>query len=468
MTEKEGNQPKKFKYSNKIHISYGLGGFLDNFFIAAFTVRVFDYYQNELLLATALVGIAFVIFGVWNAINDPILGVLSDRKFRFTKKWGRRFPWFTIGALSYTFIYFLIIVAPFRDQFGMFIWLIITICAFELLFSLWQINWLSLFPDKFREPKERTRVGAWTTIWGVIGIALGVLIPPLIIEYANVTTHILAAIVVTFIGFIMVLFALPGMREDEDVIARQLKVLERQKEKDSFIDITKTVVKDKNFMAYVLTYLGHQVLTVMMLASLPYWNKYILGSPDPDLETIMSAGFLVAVLASVPFWAYIGKKYGNKKAYMMGTLLTTFLFMPFFFINDLIGTTIAVALIGFGIGAIWVLMYPGFSDVIDDIVVKTGKREEGSYTGIRTFFGRLSIVIQAVSFALIHLATGYRPGAEIGATSQTPLAQFGIRFLMAGIPMIFYFIGFLLMWRVYKLDKVAVDANVKLLQEKVL
>lgn len=459
---------KGFKYSNKVHVSYGLGGFLDNFFIAAFTVRIIDFYENELLLGVLWVGLAFVIFGFWNAVNDPILGFLSDKKTKLTEKYGRRFPWFMIGALSYSFIYLLIFMVPFQDQLGMFFWLVITICAFELLFSLWQINWLSLFPDKFRSAEERTRIGAWTTIWGVMGIALGVLIPPLLIEYGDVGSYVVAGVVVTIIGFISAIFALYGMREDKELIEQQLVTLEKLKDQDSFVEKTKFAVKDKNFMAYVITYLGHQVLTVMMLSSLPYWNKYIIGSADSDLETIMSAGFLVAVLASVPVWAIIGKKLGNKKAYMLGTLITTFLFLPFFFISDLILTTLSIAFIGVGIGAIWVLMYPGFSDVIDDIVVKTGMRQEGSYTGIRTFFGRLSIVIQAASFAIIHIITGYNAEAPIGADTQSAFAQFGIRFLMAGIPMIFYFMGFLLMWKVYDLDLGKVESNKKTIIEEQL
>ena len=41
---------EKVKYSGKIHWAYGIGGFLDNFMIAAFTVRIIDFYENELLL----------------------------------------------------------------------------------------------------------------------------------------------------------------------------------------------------------------------------------------------------------------------------------------------------------------------------------------------------------------------------------------------------------------------------------
>jgi GPH family glycoside/pentoside/hexuronide:cation symporter len=461
-------QSNKFKHSRFVYISFGIGGFVDNFFIAAFTVRIIDFYENELLLTIFWIGLAFLLYGFWNMINDPLIGWITDKEFRFTKRWGRRYPFFAIGALSFVWVYLFIFTVPFTDQIGMFIWLLITICVFEFLYSLFIVTYLALFPDKFRTAEERTKAGAQNTAWGVVGIVLGVLIPPLIITYGDVSSYIIAAVVVSIIGFIMALFSLHGMKEDEELIERQLRILEEQKEKESFWQVLKFAAKDKNFLAYILVSLGHAVMTIMLLTSLPYWNKYIIGSSDPELETIMAAGFLVAVLISVPMWVKLGRKLGNKKAITYGTLITTVLFIPLFFINDLLSSTVFIALIGVGIGAFWVLMYPCMSDVIDDIVVKTGKRQEGTLAGIRIFTERLSIIVIAISFAIIHPLTGYRPGAPPGHNSQTLLAQFGIRFLMAGIPMAFYFLAFLLIWKVYKLDKARVSENTEYLKQKQL
>ncbi|MBD3254858.1 MAG: MFS transporter [Candidatus Lokiarchaeota archaeon] len=457
---------EEVKYSTKIHVSFGMASFLDGIFVAAFSVRIIDFYENELLLGIIWVGVAFGIFGLWNMVNDPLLGYLSDLNNRITRKYGRRFPVYLFGALTFGAVYFLVFVVPFRDQFGMFIWLVTTICVYELLFSLWQIGWLSLFPDKFRSNKERTKVGAWCTIWGVIGMVMGVSIPPMFIEYGNVSTYILAAAVLMVIGLLMTLLTIPGMREDEEIIERNLRLEGKSKEKDSFWTTLKYSLKDKNFLAYIITYLCHQTLTVMMLASLPYWVKYVIGSDDPGVETMLSLGFLVGVIAAIPLWAYIGRKMGNRKGFIIGAFTTTILIIPLLIVSDAIGSTIAITLVGVGVAAIWVLMFPCFSDVIDDIVVRTEKRQEGVYTGIRTFFGRISFIVQAVAFAIVHPLTGYQAGAPIGG--QTPLAIFGIRILMAIVPMMFYFIGFIMMWKVYDLEKSCVAENKEILLKRLL
>jgi Na+/melibiose symporter-like transporter len=108
---------------------------------------------------------------------------------------------------------------------------------------------------------------------------------------------------------------------------------------------------------------------------------------------------------------------------------------------------IGIALIGFTMGATWTLIYATFSDVVDEIVLKTKKREEGIFYGFRTFFGRLSIVIQALSFGIIHPLTNFDPHLLI----QPIEAQWGINIGMFAIPALFYFIGFLFMWRIYDL-----------------
>jgi Na+/melibiose symporter-like transporter len=108
---------------------------------------------------------------------------------------------------------------------------------------------------------------------------------------------------------------------------------------------------------------------------------------------------------------------------------------------------VVIGLLGAGIGAIWTLIHPCFSDVIDESILLTNKRQEAFYTGIRTFTGRFAIVLQGIAFVLVYTLTYYQPGSK----SQNLSALWDIRVLMALIPMVFYSVAFLLMWFVYDL-----------------
>ena len=74
---------------------------------------------------------------------------------------------------------------------------------------------------------------------------------------------------------------------------------------------------------------------------------------------------------------------------------------------------------------------------------------------MRTFIGRLAFVIQALAFAIVHQVTRFRPGAE----TQEPLALFGIRFIMIGIPIFCMVMCFILIFFFYDLTKEKVKSN---------
>ena len=451
------------KYPSKIHWSFGIGGFLDSFIISSFNLKVIFFYENEWLLSITLIGIAFLIYGLWNMINDPLLGWLSDKKTRFTEKWGRRFPWFMIGTFSLSLVYILVYTVPSSDQLVMFIWLLITIMLYEFFYSLWQINWLSVMPDKFRSHKERTKVGAIITIWNLFGNAFAFIISPMFITYGNKSSYISAAIVVSITMAIFTIFSIPGMKEDKELISRELRMIEKQeKERESFWQTVKFAIKHKNFMAYVLYYLMVQMFTALVIPSIPYWTRYVIQSKEPTVETLITVSFLLGSILSLPLWYKFGRKIGNRKVFIYGMLMVSILMIPLLFISDIISTMISVFLLGLGFGSLLIFTYPGFSDVIDDVVVKSGKRKEGIYTGIRTFIGRLAYASQGIIFAVVHQLTLYEPGAE----SQAPLAIWGIRVIMALIPIISFLIGFFIMIFIYDISPDKVAANKKFLEEQ--
>ncbi|MHA1148691.1 MAG: MFS transporter [Promethearchaeota archaeon] len=459
----------KYNYGTWTHISYGLGGFLDNFLLTAFTVWVIAFYEDILLLPVVLVGFAFVIYGFWNSLNDPLIGYISDKTIKYTKftsKWGRRFPWFLIAALPCAVCYFFIFTPIVADTALLFIYLIIIICLYEFFYSLWNVSWLALFPDKFRSNEERTKVAGIFSLFGNLGIALGMLIPPIFIQYKVRSSYVFTALLLTIISIVNIILMAPGMREDEKLRERAVKQLDHEKYKEPFIFKVKFALKQKNFLAYLFVYLGQLILMILMLSSLYYFTRYVLQMSE-FVQIIISAAFLVGSIIPIPLWVWVSRKYGNRKVYLIGTLSTALVCLTMLLILFipqeilLTGTIILTFFLGFCTAAVFTNMYPMFSDVLDEMVIQTGIREEGTYYGIRTFFGRLAIVIQAVVFAIIHTLTGYKANADI----QTPLAIFGIMIIMTFIPMIFYFLGFLFTWKVNDLTLEKVAQNKAKLKE---
>lgn len=106
------------------------------------------------------------------------MGILTNRPFKFTKKLGRRFPWILIGGVPYVLSYIFIFTPPAVDPNSgaliIFTYLVISTYLFD--------TFNSIFPDKFRSAKERRVATGIQTPIGILGVAMGTLIPPLLIK----------------------------------------------------------------------------------------------------------------------------------------------------------------------------------------------------------------------------------------------------------------------------------------------
>ena len=441
---------EKYSHSSKIHWSYSLGSFFDDFGSTALGMWVFKFYETEILLNIFYIVLAVVLYGIWNAINDPIAGYISEKPFKFTKRRGKRFTWFLISAIPCAIVFIFIFTPPIGNEMVEFLWLLIFLCLFDTLFSFMIINWQAIYPDKFRSHEERTKVGAIETVLSNIGLVFGMIIPWLIITSGdpgtNIPSYIIMAILVTLILIISIFFMIPGTKEEKELIIKSSQKADPQDEHKPYLETFKFAIKEKNFMAYLVAYLAQTTVMVIMLASIPYWVQYVLIA-DPLVEYLLFVPFLLAGLCSIPFWIKLSRKYGNRIGYMCGTSFTAIFLIITLFPFDITGTFVCMGLIGTSMGATWSLMYPTFSDIIDEIVVKTGIREEAVYFGFRRFFSRLAIVIQALTFGIIHPLTNFNPDS----LTQPITAQWGIMIGMLAIPAFFYILGFLCMWKVYDL-----------------
>jgi len=453
------------KHSKLVYFSNGFGRFNDEFLTMAFGAYVFFFYETEIKLNVWLISLALIIFAIYNAINDPMIGYLTDRPFKFTKRWGRRFPWILIGGFPWIICYLLLFSPPTQDPVEgaiiIFLWLIIATCIYDTFKSLYMVNFYALFPDKFRSIKERrTAAGLGITV-SVFGIFLGAMIPPLFITFGDIQSYAFMAIIVVIIGIIAILLAIPGVRDDQENVNLYLKKVKEKPERESFFKTMKTQIKQKNFRAYFIAFVFYQSTTACMIASLPFLVRYVFRMEAEAITPIM-AGFLVGALISFPVWMFIGHKIDdNRKTIILAGALLIILTSPLIFIRDYLLFVIAVFIWGLAFGGFWILLDPVLADVIDEQVIITGKRSEGITYGVRAFFGTFSLIIMALSFAIVHTLTGFNERVEI----QSDLAIWGIYMHTALIPMIFILISTLTFWKLYDLNADEVKINKEKLAE---
>jgi len=101
MTETDTTLEKE--YSTSTHLSFNLMQVMLAASYGMVATHLFWFYETEVLLPVLYIGIALLFYAVWDAFNDPLIGYLSDKPNRFTKRYGRRFP-FIIKSIARIFL----------------------------------------------------------------------------------------------------------------------------------------------------------------------------------------------------------------------------------------------------------------------------------------------------------------------------------------------------------------------------
>jgi GPH family glycoside/pentoside/hexuronide:cation symporter len=466
-------KPTKEPYENskKSMVSYGFTQFFGQWITGSFGLFVFYFYEVVIGLPVIMAALAFILYSIWNAINDPLFGYLMERlHMPWERKWGvKRVPWIIIGAIPWLFSYLFIFLVPknfYGNQWAIFTWYVVTLFVYDTLYTLWNVNATAMFPDKFRGLNERRTSTGIGTIIGMIGIVCAMIIPPLFVIKDAAETYQTMAWFSIGIGFILFFIMLPGINENERMRERYKRSREKLKTspREPFFKTTKRVISDKTFMVKVIFFFGYQAAAMLIQTSGAYIVTFILNKEMPSLSLILGA-MLLGAMISMPFWTYISKKLdNNKRLELIAGWVMFFTFIPLMFGIYLgyLGYAIALFIWGIGLGAQWFADPPAMGDVLDNIAVKIGRREDAVYYGWNAFFIRLSIAFQALVFAIVHSVTGFVEGAkdlgELNANSPTPaLAQFGIIIHSAIIPAIVVLITIFIFWKWYDLtpDKVA-------------
>ena len=455
------NDSTLVKQSTGTMLSYGTSDLLWQIFNGIFGGFFYLFWEVVVGLDVWIVTIAYTIFVIWNMVNDPLFGYLADRPRKFWRKYGKRYPWYIFGGipaiLFLAAIFTPLNLDPVDAAWVYFAWILISTCLYELFYTIITLNHSALFPDKFRSDNDRRKAGFWRMFLGILGTALGFIIPPLLIDVDIPSSFAVMAWMFVIVNLVIFAASIPGHRESDFLKERYVKEQESRKS-ISFFHSLKIVITHKNFMAVIFVFLMDGIIGASLTASVQYVTLYILEE-DEGMAILILAPFILGVIFSMFPWLLLSQKMkNNRKMLIIGVLLNTLGLLPFMFAQDITGFIIAALLLGIGGGALRVGQNPVLADAIDEAIVDTKEHIEGSFMGVYTFFIRFSLIAQGLIFAITHTLTGF----DSNSPTQTPLAQFGILLHTALIPMILTLIALVVFVLVYDLR----PEKTKLIQER--
>jgi GPH family glycoside/pentoside/hexuronide:cation symporter len=414
-------------------ICYSFGAVATALSYQAFSTYIIFFYVDILRLNASLAAIAMLIYGVWNAINDPIAGFISDS----TKtRWGRRIPYIALGSIPFGLAYFLLWAPPVTamNMTALFWYFLIFICLFDALYTVVVINWASLYPEMYPSLAERAQVNSYRQIFGMIGLVVGIALPPLI--YITIGWAKMGAIFGAIIA-IACLVSLLGSRENMEYSSEKPLPLK------AAISAT---FRNFPFITFVASNLLIQYAFTMVLAIIPFYAKYVLSAGALETSTILFSAFVIAI-PMMFVWRAASVKYGAKASYLSAIMIFLISLVPFLFISGIRAAVVSSGFLGIGLAGIILLSDILISDVIDYDATKTSARREGMYFGVNAFICRFAIALEAASIGFIFTFTKYNPVIF----TQTKAFLLGLRILVAGLPIVALAIAFGIMMY-YPLD----------------
>lgn len=430
------------------------------------------YYEIVIGLNAWLIFLAMTCFIIYDASNDPIIGFLVDRNFKWTRKWGRRFPWIAIGIIPWILSIILIFSVPDIDAstnpWPIFGWLLLSLFVYDTFSSLVNVNNSALRPDMFRTEDERRRFSKYYTPIDIFAVILGMLLPALFIDFFPgdpKASYALMAWILAIVSIIFAILYIPGAREDKLMIERYFS---SDYKRMKFFQGLWKAIKMKSFIVFFIFTICYGITISIIVANMLYLTTFVL-QVGGDIYIIILGIYLLGTLISLPFWLwYLKKINNNKKAFTVGGLAYCAALVPLTFFQGLPDLLVMGFILGFANGCtnafIFTVLYPS---VIDDFVVRTGKNQKGILLGIFTMLNRLVATFDELIFAIVHFLTGFVPGkityAEMDAVADMNLVEIGIRLLTGIIPAVILLVGTLVFWKFFPLTQdVILDNKVKL------
>lgn len=443
---------------SKTKVSFALGVMANNLLNGFAFANITFYYVEKLGADATSIGIAWLLFAVWNTANDPIASYLIDNT---RTKIGRRIPYIRYGSVFYglAFIFCWFPIVPLESDFLLFLNFLLALFLLDTMFTLVGCCFFSLPNEIALTAKGRAELSIWTAAFSFISVALGFILPiAFLTGQEGVHPWFLPSMVIIGVVCPIILFV-TSFNIKENMFA-QLQPHE------GFIEGLRLTLKNKAFWTFMIPAFCIALLLPILQIGLLYYIDYVIaGQSIIFLLMTIIAGVIIGVyfnLKNIPKW-------GPKKIMIFNlTLLSVGFFLLFIMGYNAYLAVLPGFLLGVGLSGGLVANPVVFGDIIDNDELITGKRREAIYGGVNAIVTKPAISIANWMFLLVIVGFGFvAPVLKGGAAVKQPqpdIAILGIMIAFCLIPAILLGLSALSM-RLYPLDGPKWEEKKKYLME---
>lgn len=439
---------KKEKLSWLTKISFGIGAFGKDAVYAIVGTYLMMYLTDYRSVAPAFVGVLFMIARIWDAFNDPFMGLVVDN----TKtRWGKFRPWILIGTVLNAIVLVMLFLDNGIEGKGYLVWCSVFYILWGMTYTIMDIPFWSLVPALTDDENERSQVSAIPRIfaslaWLVIN-SFGLVLVTKFGGGNDVRGFSILATVISIVFIIASLITVAFCRE---------RIVTPRAEKTTVKGMVDVLLKNDQVKIILGIALFFNVAYQLSNSFALYYFKYVA---EKSYAT-PGNGVLYPVYAAVAGFAQMGSmailpafsaKIGKKISFFLASFLPVFGFaalwiLGYFMPKNAVAVGICSAIVNAGVGFMLVFITVILSEVVDYGEYALGTRNESILFSMQTFVvkfaGAFSGFVSGIGLTII----GYQANQ-----AQTNGAMNGMRVIMFLIPAVLSALCFLIYIKFYRL-----------------
>jgi len=413
-------------------VGYALGDTASNLFFQTFILFITFFYTDVFGISAKAVGTMFLITKIWDAVNDPMMGLIADR----TKtRWGKFRPYLLWFAIPFGLIGVLTFTTPNLSVGGKLVYAYITYTLLMMLYTIVNVPYSALMGVISSNARVRTVVSQFRFVAAFFG--------GLIVQYSalrmvqrfgagnDALGWQRAMIVLSSLAVILLFITFASTKE---------RVKPPKGQKTPLKDDLRDLSKNKPWLMIGGATVFQLMFILIRTGCIIYYFTYFVQDQEVMLfgklysfsyqgmvSFFFMSGSVMTILGSV-LASYFSKVLGRKNTYA-GFLGASGIFAALFFFlspNDVILMFVFQFLVSFALGPVSVLQWAMYTDTADYSELETGRRATALVMSASLFALKLGVALGASILAWILAGYGYVPNVQ-----QTATSLLGIRMAMS-------------------------------------
>lgn len=269
-------------------------------------------YQGAILGVFTIIGLAYALGRVFDAVTDPVIAGLSDRS---KSKFGRRRIYLAVSVLPFSLLSLLIFTPPMKGSSPInTVWVFVMVLVFYWFMTMYVTPYFAWLSELGHTPKERLQLSTLISVTWALGAAVGSQTFLFKSIFENMGYDPTAAFQITMVIFAVAGFVLMLLPV---IFINEKKYCESHQSSEKIFEALKSAFGNRDFRLFTISDLSYWVAMAIISSGLVYYVTILLREGEAFTSSLQIYMFGLSFIFYVPV-TFIASKFGKKPVLIVG------------------------------------------------------------------------------------------------------------------------------------------------------